>query len=865
MSTFGATTYGTSTFGARVQDAFASETLTASPTRYGEATLTWELPPGSWSSIRVVRNASGTPIDVNDGDVLFTDDVRSARTSYVDTGLTMGRFYYYRQFVLPLSNAVTPFPQVGQWVPTGAADVLTVQFSGAIERLYTRLPAWHRDGGETSLAERGVAREDTFLYRFLMPMGYHLDALRTDTAHLLQAYDANTVGEVLLPSLGASYGVPYEPILGARSVRRLIDNASRLWKAKGTLTGIRELANVVTGYGAHVRVGYNLVLDNGDAGPLGTSHWRLDTGVAGTINFELTPTTTNYRDGVQRITFPAGATGGTVHIRGSRDAVSGVMFDALGAPMDRLQHAIPVIPGLPYSVRYTVQNDSASGAVSFQSYAWCLDTGGNPLTQPTTTVSVLAGSGPQHIVLDVPASAARYIEPGISISGVPAGGASLQVSEMVVAEMPGSFNAPPAPSREILVYLDAALKNWVTNTDGGHGDAADWSTNVVSRLDPTYGQYLTTQNTGAVPIATLLLDDGFMVGDPAAPDAPPPEPTKTTDLLTLRFTGAQVRADPGDTWTVMAEALDPDLSVGTRTGQIGFELYDGPDLIGVDYGPLVNLVAGTWYTLAHTLIIPPNATYSSLMMVVRVPGGGALATGVRKATFVKSTAAQTFMFDGSTPSLTGDYLWRGTPYASPSYYYPRRAPRVDRLSKMLAEYVPDPARYRFVYATDVDLIPDSPRAVSGSDINPDYTPAQTVGIESRLRWNVKHLVGIDRTLVWQIFGTPVGRSTAIRWNTLINHGAFYATVGKSTRFIWNDLVDVQVGLSTQFKWSVNESIEEDDALMVEGGYGSTYAQSYSATYGDQEIPGGPGQYTGVYTAAYNNAPSIYTAAFLDEF
>lgn len=836
MSTYGVAVFGQSTFGARVNDTFAPHTLHATCTQYGTVALSWDLPPGSWSSIRLVRNSSGNPVDVNDGDVVYTDAIGNARTSYADSGLTMGRFYYYRQFVLPLKDLTTPAPAVGQWVPTGSAQVLTVQYSGAIDRLYSRLPEWYRDESTNSLAEKNVDTRSTFLYRFLAPMGFHLESLRTDTEHLLKSHDALSVSETLLPALGASLGVPYEPVIGARAMRRLVNNAARIWQVKGTLTGIRELTSVVTGYGSHVRIGQNLVLDNGDAGPLGASQWTLDPGVQGSVAYEPTPSnTTPWRDGLQRITFPSGSTGGYVRIRGSHDLIFDGMDDLLELPArERMQRAIPVIPQLAYSMSIVVANDNTSGtAVSVWPYVWPLDETGARIGASPVSVSysVPAGGTPQTLGLDVPLSAARYIEPGLLVNGIPTQGVSLRASNMVVAERTANYNTPPQPSREILIYLDALLKNWVTNTDGSVGTGVGWTPNVVSRNDPTYGQYLTTQDVGKIGHSDVMLDDGLMVAADAAA-VPPVEPTKTLDPDTLRFLGAQVPAEPGATWTVMAEVLDPDFGAGQRTGQIGFEYYDGTDLIAVDYGPRVNLAPGVWYTLSHEMTVPRNATFSSIMIVVLIPGGSAQSTALRKVTWVNTPASQAFFFDGSTPSLTGDFLWQGIPGNSPSYYYPRRAPKIDRLSKMLNSYVPDPARYHFIYGVDYDQIPDSPRAVAGSDINPSFSPLDTVRATRRARWGVTKLVGIGRSMSWEVYGTPVGTNRSVRWNTLIKHPAPYTTVDVDRTTIWNDLVYVQVGIGRTIQWSDNELIMLDDVLGVNGGdaSGGAYSTTYNTPY-----------------------------------
>lgn len=884
MATFGTTVLGVDTFGARVVDSYATPSLTALGTRYGEVALSWSTPPGSWSAMRLVRNASGSPIDIDDGVTLFTDPPNTARTSFTDTGLTTGRVYYYKQFVQPITTTPVLSGPSGYWIATGNAEILIAAFQGGIETLYNRIPEFYKSADNTALSEQGIDYHSTFLYRFLAPFGFHADQLRTDTDHLLKAYDATAISERLLPSLAAQFGVNYEPALGSRGMRRLTDNAVRIWQLKGTFPGVRELANAVTGYGAHVRINRNLALDNADAGPCkGIGHWtgRLNSRVTYRAN-PLT-TVTPAGDGVHVITSVNPATPVAVDLNASdQTTFFNTYADAYGIndPQKRLQYAVPVVSSLPYVVSSSFFcSDYTNVTPQMQ---W-LDVYGQPAGPPTQGARVgVTGSTWTPVVVSDRAypsvyvdgyvndygSVARYLEVSYLFypisSGVQVLQSGFQVEETVAA---GTL----VPARETLVYLDSEAVNYVTNTNGAIGTARDWSTNVSSYLDATYGQYLTPQDPLAVSTTTVTLADAELLDiasggvDPFLPNftpgyssntlLPPAEPTKVLALQAMEYVGLTPLVSPGQTWTAMCQALDPDVSVGVRTAQIGMHFYDGPDLQFTNFSPLVDIPAGQWFPLSYEITVPVNPTYDRVKLVIMAAGGTTLSTAIRNVALEQRPAMSAFSFDGATPSVTGDFLWEGTPFASRSHYYHRRAPRVIRLQKMLDDYVPYTSTYKLVYA--YSAIPDSPRAASGSDLDPALSPPQTVGVQARCRWRVNQLAGTSLTTRWQVFGIPVGKSFAVRWYTKINYPVVVGQAGVQRALVWSDNVRVPVGLQLSLVWNDIESFEMDDAELVDDLNtssdddltGTVYNDMYVNQYSESD-PDAMNIYLGTYGSAY---------------
>lgn len=690
---------------------------------FGDILISWSTPtPTGWDKLRLVRNANGTPYDERDGETLVEFTPAATTHSYQDIELTTGRFYYYGLFVL----------QDDVWSLAAVSSELVARDWGYAAKLYQRLPEVFRAPNYNDLG--GVENEeDSFLYRFLSIFGFQFDHIRTELESLRSALNAQTSSQKLLPALGASVGVDYEPEIGTRALRRFIANAIRLWSIKGTLAGTRELASVLTGYPAHVRVGHNLALDNLDAGPTtDKGRWRIVSGGSIAYRANALGYVTPAGDGV-RVIIPTGA-----------DVVGDTRRGGTTDALERLQYAIPVEPGLTYLVSQYFR--TASAGVTAQSSITWLNADGVALSSNNLGTAVAVGddwvSRPVHS-MQAP-STARYLEPGFTLAGATAGQEILHCGFQV---QESSTVAAWKPARETLVYLEGELVNHVGNTSGASLTGEGWSNDVEAVVDPELGTYLTRFTPDPIDENTVVVLDALAVDYPGDVEPPPADPADSLVRTEVWYVGARPLVDEGDVWSVLGEATPPptDAPDVVRTASIGFRLYDGPDLVGVDWADDVVLTAGEFTQLSHEITVPENPTYDRIEVTLAFDG----LCGFRRVALEETNLNGAFFFDGASESATSDYLWEGTAFASPTYFYDRRAARTVRLRGLLEDYLPHGSCFDLRFATSV--IPDSPRAAAGADRDPADSPPTLVGTRLRLRWNVR---------------TNVRRDVVVRYNTL---------------------------------------------------------------------------------------------------
>lgn len=664
-------------------------TLLADSTAYASVTTSWDLPSGAWTKLRLIRNAAGTPRDERDGDVLFEDNFATARTSYLDTELTTGRYYYYALFTLTGT----------EWTRVGDSLFLVSKDWGYTGKLYNALPEALKSSNYTNVADTNQDVEESFLYKFLSVFGFQLDALRTDAESLKFILDATLANQVMLPALAAQVGVPYEPEIGTRALRGLIANAIHLWGLKGTVPGVRELASVLTGYVTHVRIGKNLVLDNLGAGPsTDIGRWR-----------GVTNCTVTYRANAITDANPAGEGVRIIKATAAGTTMAAPYIAAGDTALKRRQWAIPVLPSTDYVISQYARTPGTASTVA--TIANWLDADGNWVGGTVTGAnSTLNGSWVRTSLHAASPSTARYVIIGM-ITGALAADQTVEHCGVQVEE--GTAPTAWQCARKILIYFDPQLINYVGNTSGADGTSTGWSTGVQPVSDATYGFYLVKfvpdppNPNDVYPINALEV---VVPGDTVPPDPPPEDSLALTENW---YPAAHQAVTPGQTWTVLAEAIPPIGDDGTtaRYGRVGFRLYNGSTLVGHSMGPEELLHINTWTPLSHELVVPDGATYDHIEFCIITEG----LCGFRHAALENVNEDGAFYFDGSSPSATGDYLWMGTPFRDPTASYDRRSSRTIRLRALLNDYLPYGSCYDIVFAASA--IPPTPQSISG--VNPD--------------------------------------------------------------------------------------------------------------------------------------------------
>lgn len=259
MARYGIDYYGLSNYGsggAAVVDFDASPVL-ATPTGYGQITVTWNPPTGDWSRLRVVRNTYGFPLSVDDGAVVADEPKNFSLGKYVDNGevpnnigLRQGISYHYSIFVLGTQDAI--------WVKAGNALGISVKNYGSLDFMYNNLPAIYRN---TQLASITDNSENEDLRDFLSIFAFAYDLYKTNAELSYKSYDTAIAYAPIVPEMMRQFGLAYEPELGLQQSRIFLRNAIYINKQKGSLQGIKDFIKAFTGYDEETTLGKNLMLD----------------------------------------------------------------------------------------------------------------------------------------------------------------------------------------------------------------------------------------------------------------------------------------------------------------------------------------------------------------------------------------------------------------------------------------------------------------------------------------------------------------------------------------------------------------------------------------------------------------------------
>lgn len=300
MATYGVDFLGTAKYGLQAATILSVEPFAIEQTDYGRAFLTWKLPTGAnFSLVRLIRSPYGFVVNAFDGDVLVDVNISvTSVTSYDDYGLEPGKFYYYTVFLgagktawnssityqigdqvsfnnqlyEALRTTVNEQPDVSgaawsiktgsttEWIRAGDRGILAVKDFDYRDRTWILTPRVYKQLNVRQLDDE--ARNDS-LYKFLAIFGFHFDLIRTQAEQARNINNARRVQYKYLFSLANQLGIDPEPVISPRLERLRVQNATAIYREKGTFLGLQNLVNVVTGWDCTISMGNNLML-NGD-------------------------------------------------------------------------------------------------------------------------------------------------------------------------------------------------------------------------------------------------------------------------------------------------------------------------------------------------------------------------------------------------------------------------------------------------------------------------------------------------------------------------------------------------------------------------------------------------------------------------
>jgi hypothetical protein len=282
MSRYGIDYYGLSSYGSSAAVNYLAGSFTAQARGYGFIRIKWTSPSGKWSTVRLVRNSYGFPVNAFDGDILLNVPKENDPTVYNDnTNLAQGAFYYYSLFVY---DTIT-----FNWIRSGNITGVSVKDYNYGNNLYEYLPDIYKIK-QPYIATADWDNED--LSNFMHLFGFQLDYAQTVTTLLVERYNLEKVAGTLLPSMLQQFGLVYEPEIGYQQSRILVRDAVQIGKKKGSAQGLREFMKAFTGYAVPepisgtpnpsvdgLTVGHNLMLDYNDSSfEESVGHWGSSSG-----------------------------------------------------------------------------------------------------------------------------------------------------------------------------------------------------------------------------------------------------------------------------------------------------------------------------------------------------------------------------------------------------------------------------------------------------------------------------------------------------------------------------------------------------------------------------------------------------------
>jgi phage tail-like protein len=664
MAIYGVDYYGAAYYGANNLVQFNAYPFSATPYDYASIQLSWTTPTGDWDYLRLVRNSYGFPVTADDGDVLFEDAKATSRTFFNDNGsipnnvgLKPAHPYYYSIFARETTHST--------WQIAGTAVGVSVKDYNTNETMFNYLPSIL-----TSQVPYDSALDESndFLKRFLKLFALNLDLYKSQTENVINRYDITSINGLLIPVFMHQFGLRYEPELGLKQSRILLNNAIRLYKNKGSKLGVEEYVKAYAGYDNSVSMSKNLMLDQND------SSFEQSIGSwASVSNCTLarhsatdSPSIAPYNEVQSNATFP-NLQAGTLQVTGT---ASGTAEFSLSGDTP-IHYGIPVTAGSTYTFSGYARAGTTARNVQGKLY-WYSSTGVLISSSSTGTgVADTAGSWHQFKVSQAAPSGAYFCVPHILIPSTV--NTEKHYFDCLQFEL-GSSATYFKEARQIEITLVATRVNEVVNPN-----------------------FETSTNHWSINNGTLTLSSTEVEADADAPS--------------VALSGGSVEIYPVATGLV---TLTSDAMSVLAGNDYAFSMYFYESAMSHAVTPFIS-----WYDNSNTLVSTVNGTaltssggWTRVSIVSSAPITATTAkVGIKwtatstsnemyvdAALFEKSSFINSF-FDGSNGvAQKTDLFWEGATNASRSHYYLNRFAVQSRLISTLPNWINVGSTFELLFA-----------------------------------------------------------------------------------------------------------------------------------------------------------------------
>ena len=342
MANYGVGTYGASTYGQTAKIGYTVSPMSVITINFQEAYVYWQIPSGTYSKVRLVRNQNSYPEHVEDGVVIWEDTTMS-RTLFRDgednsgsIAIIPGKPIYYTMFL---------FTGDSIWVNAGSAAAVIPSNHGLQDKFMDMLPRVF-----TSKEQSPLAQVDTTsaLYQMMDGLTFTMEDFLTHLDLLNPDHTRISTPAVVLPLEQVHVGLDPEFGLPVKNQKQLVREAIYNYTHKGTKSGLTSYIEGLTGYYPQITLSSNLLLNVQDSTFYKSiGNWQA-TNATLTSSTEISPpsvSTAIDENYVCKIV----ASG------------AGSMTLGLNSPITK---TVPIVPGKTYVLSAEVKSPSTAGTIT---------------------------------------------------------------------------------------------------------------------------------------------------------------------------------------------------------------------------------------------------------------------------------------------------------------------------------------------------------------------------------------------------------------------------------------------------------------------------------------------------------------------
>ena len=716
MANYGNAIYGISKYGVTPRLAYSVEPMSLIVTDFTESYVAWQVPTGSFTRARLVRNQNSFPETAEDGVIVYDSFTTTlAKTTFNDGGgtedtagilFTPGKPIYYRMFLFNSSN---------YWVTAGSVSGIVPSNHKTTEKLVDYIPRVFTSAEQSPLAEPDPT---SVLYNMMDAYAFQLEESITYLDLLLPDYGLVSTPASMLVLEEAQYGLTGESGLPVKNRKQLVREAIYNYTHKGTYNGLLTYIKALTSYLPTITVSSNLILAPQESTFYqSTGNWIADSSATISASTDQVPPT-NANNIDLSYTCKIVATG------------AGSM--TLGADSPILK-GIPVNPNTDYVFSAYVKSPLSAGTITPSLLFYDKDgnvttTNTGTATAATNTWAQVSRTGHTQKQVAVGVSSAvgasgtvtyttsdlHYLQAGdvVTITGFSGSDTSFNLTSVTVASVPTTTSLTVSSAVTGTSTTSGYLTNGLQDSDYASLKLA-WSAAGTYYVDmvclqggttPVYDEaravdiFLNPDKTNEIlnPSFENSVSTGWTATGSATITQDSSSPTqdysgtKSAKIVATgpwTYTASAVPVTPGNYYTVSCYFK---ATTGMTCTFLGFQ-SDGITPTDVDLFTMGT--AANWTRFAHNDLVGSND--STAYYQVKFSGNSGTFY-IDTVQFEKSPTATDYI-DGNLSSISGNpfgAVWQGTANNSYSSVYNSKPLKVPRLAYTLKDYLPQNCFWR---------------------------------------------------------------------------------------------------------------------------------------------------------------------------